>query len=166
LAVSNGDSILSAYWAYEAYKMTLVRDASYNYHRGLISISEFKSRMANNYVYDQINMGVTNFVIACFENYLKRLPTDLELGNSETMVNGQSARIFMRDGSSKGDFLNIITNIAGFYEGIVIDTYRHLLIRNPNSFEMGNYTQQLSNGSKSIKDLQRLICASEEYAGF
>jgi hypothetical protein len=166
LAVANGDSILSAYWSYEAYKMTLVRDASYSYHRGLISISEFKSRMANNYVYDQINMGVTNFVIACFENYLKRLPTDLEQSNSETMVNAQSARIFMRDGSSKGDFLNIMTSSAGFYEGLVIDTYRHLLTRSPNSIEMGNYTQQLSNGSKSIKDLQRLICASEEYAGF
>ncbi len=166
LAVSNGDSILSSYWAYEVLKMSQVRDASNAYHSGSISLNEYKRRMANNYVYDQINMGVTNFVIACFENYLKRLPTDLELSNSETMSNGQSARVFMRDGSSKNDFLNIISTISGFYEGLVVDSYRHLLNRNPNSLEMNAYTVNLSNGSKNIKDLQRMICASEEYAGF
>jgi acyl carrier protein len=166
LAVSNGDSILSSYWAYEVLKMTQVREASNSYHSGIISLNEYKRRMANNYLYDQINMGVTNFVIACFENYLKRLPTDLELSNSETMSNGQSARIFMRDGSSKNDFLNIITTISGFYEGLVVDSYRHLLNRSPNSVEMNAYTVNLSNGSKNIKDLQRMICSSEEYAGF
>jgi len=166
LAVSNGDSILSSYWAYEVLKMTQVRDASNAYHSGIISLNEYKRRMANNYLYDQINMGVTNFVIACFENYLKRLPTDLELSNSETMSNGQSARVFMRDGSSKNDFLNIITTISGFYEGLVVDSYRHLLNRSPNSVEMNAYTVNLSNGSKNIKDLQRMICSSEEYAGF
>ena len=166
LAVSNGDSILSSYWAYEVLKMTLVRDASNAYHSGTISINEYKKRLANNYYYDQINMGVTNFVIACFENYLKRLPTDLELSNSETMSNGQSARVFMRDGSSKNDFLNIITTVPGFYEGLVVDCYRHLLNRVPSSVEMNTYTLNLSNGSKSLKDLQRMICSSDEYAGF
>lgn len=166
LAVANGDSALSQFWANEVSKMILVRDASYNYHRGAISINEFKRRMANNYAYDNINMGTINFVIACFENYLKRLPTDQEQSNSETMVDGQSSRIFMRDGSSKGNFLDIMTTSAGFYEGLVIDTYLHLLSRRPNSIEMGWNTEDLSLGTKSIKDIQRNIAISKEYAGF
>jgi hypothetical protein len=166
LAIANGDSAISQYWAYEASKMVLVSDASYDFHRGVITINEYKKRMANCYAYDQINMGVTNFVISCFENYLKRSPTDQEQSNSETMVNGQSARIFMRDGSSRGDFLNIMTTSAGFYEGLVIDSYLHLLSRMPTSYEMSSLTEALSNGSKSIKDIQRILTATVEYTGF
>jgi hypothetical protein len=166
LAIANGDSAISQYWAYEASKMVLVSNASYDYHRGVITINEYKKRMANCYAYDQINMGVTNFVISCYENYLKRSPTDQEQSNSETMVNGQSARIFMRDGSSRGDFLNIMTTSAGFYEGLLIDSYLHLLSRMPTSYEMASLTEALSNGSKSIKDIQRILTATVEYTGF
>lgn len=166
LAVANGDSALSQFWAYEISKMTLVLTASGQYHGGQITLNEAKRRLANNYIYDQINMGTTNFVIACFENFLKRLPTELEQSNSETMVNGQSARIFMRDGSTKGDFLAIMTSTSGFYEGVVIDTYLHLLARLPNSTEMGWNTADLENNAIDVNDLIRNVAISEEYAGF
>jgi hypothetical protein len=166
LAISNGDSALSQYWAYEIYKATELRDASWEYHSGQISINEYKRRMANNYGYDQINMGAENFVIACFENFLKRLPTDQEEIAGETMYDGQPARVFMRDGSTKGDFLDIMTTTTGFYEGLVIDTYLHLLLRMPNSIEMGWNTTALENGEIDIKVLQHNLAISEEYAGF
>ncbi len=166
LAVADGDSALSQYWGYEIYKATELREASWLYHSNQISINEYKRRMANNYGYDQINMGGENFVIACFENFLKRLPTDEEELAGERMYDGQSARIFMRDGSTKGDFLDIITSTTGFYEGLVIDTYLHLLLRRPNSIEMGWNTADLENGLMDIKTLQHNLAISEEYAGF
>lgn len=166
LAIANGDSTLSQFWSYEIGKLTLVRSASDEYHAGQISLNEAKRRLAHNYIYDQINMGTTNFVIACFENFLKRMPTDIELSNSETMVNGLAARIFMVDGSTKGNFLTIMTSTSGFYEGLVIDTYLHLLSRNPNSIEMGYNTQYLENGNINVKDLIRNVAITEEYVGF
>ena len=94
------------------------------------------------------------------------MSTDIELSNSETMVNGLAARIFMVDGSTKGNFLTIMTSTSGFYEGLVIDTYLHLLSRNPNSIEMGYNTQYLENGNINVKDLIRNVAITEEYVGF
>lgn len=166
LAISNSDSALSQYWGYEISKATALREASFEYHNGLISINEYKRRMANNYAYDQINMGGENFVIACFENFLKRLPTDQEEIAGETMYDGQPARVFLRDGSTKGDFLDIITTTTGFYEGLVIDTYLQMFLRMPTSAEMGWSTIALENGDIDIKMLQHNLAISEEYAGF
>ena len=115
-------------------------DAKTDYESGSITVNEFMQRVCYNYFYDQINMGSENFVLSCFENFLKRFPTDEELVSAITMVDGFSSQLLFRDGSTKKDFVEIITSDPGFYEGLTIDIYQQLLARNPDSEEMNDAT--------------------------
>ncbi|MEM7035683.1 MAG: hypothetical protein AAF570_01815, partial [Bacteroidota bacterium] len=93
-------------------------------------------RMSHNYFYDQINMGTQNFVIAMFQNFLLRYPTDAELEAAEQMVDGFSATVFLETGQSKLDFLDIFFQTADFYEGQVREVFNRLLFRVPDTEEM------------------------------
>lgn len=52
------------------------------------------------------------------------------------MVSGNSAQVFFQDGNNQNGFINIIMNTAEFYQGLSIDIYNQLLVRQPDSQEM------------------------------
>lgn len=165
-AYAGGNTQLAQLFGYEISKMQRLANAKQQYAARQIGINAYMAALIHNYAYDEINMGSLNFVFACFENLLKRQPSQQEQTAGVAMVNGNSAHLFLRDGLSKGDFVDIITTSAGFYEGLVIDCYRQLLARMPSSAEMGTWTIALQNGSKSYQDLQRALAITDEYAGF
>jgi hypothetical protein len=164
-AIQAGDQVLANALLMEIDRFQLVLDASTEYADGLISINELMRRIADNPVYDEINMGSENFVIACFENFFKRSPTEAELPAAVTMVDGFSSQLLLSDGISKDDFLEIILHNPEFYQGLAIDIYQQLLSRLPDSIEMGLATTLLTE-TGTYQELQRQLMISEEYVGF
>lgn len=164
-ALYNGDTLLANYYMYEIDRYDALNKIEEEYKSGTIGMPEAMSRIAYNLVYEEINMGSENFVLACFENFLKRYPTENELGAAVLMVDGFPAQLLLSDGSSKTDFLSVVTQNTEFLQGLTIDIYRSLLSRLPDSPEMGAATALLQNGS-SYQAIQLQVLISAEYAGF
>lgn len=143
-----------------------LQNAKEDYQQGAITVNEYMIRLADNFFYDEINMGVENFVLACFENFFKRLPTEDELEEAKTMVRGFPAQLLFEDGATRAKFLEIMTTNAEFYQGLVIDNFLQLLARNPSSVEMGENTTLLNDGTLNYQSLQKEIIKSQEYRGF
>lgn len=158
-----GQMQLAQLTAYEKLKLERANSALYEYRTGQISINAYFARLIHNYIYDQINMGSENFVVACFEGLFHRLPTLQEKTAGVTMTNGFPAQLLLRDGTTKGDFVQIVTQVDAFYEGLSVYIYRQLLARSPSSVEMGAATTALKNDSKTYKDVQADVAASDEY---
>ena len=128
----------------------------------LIGIIEVHRRVINNPYYDNINMGTENFVVATFQHFLFRYPTNVELSESSKMVDGLPASLFFQAGSSKEDFLEIFFDSDDYFEGQVINLFRKYLFRTPDNQEllpiMNSYQQDLL-----YLDMQKQILASDEY---
>jgi hypothetical protein len=149
----------------ELDKLNALMNARWNLKDGTIDINQFYGIYVQNDIYDQINMGTENFVKACFENLLKRSATAGELADGENMVDGVSATLFLQNGNSKGEFVDIMTHNDEFYQGLVIEYYKTLMLRNPTSDEIAVHAQELKT-TGDYKALQKLLVTSKEYAGF
>jgi hypothetical protein len=110
-------------------------------------------------------MGSENFAISCFENLLKRYPTDAELNNSVTMIDGQPSQVLLAGGNSKLDFANIIVESSDFHSGLIIDAFQQLLLRKPSSEELSTATVRFVNEKDYAQELVLLVI-TDEYAGF
>jgi len=142
-----------------------LRNLQSDYQNGNITINRFMRVICTNSYYDEINMGAENFALSCFENFLKRNPTDAELIASVEMVDGNPSQVFLNDGSSKEDFIQIVTTIPEFYQGLAIDAYNQLLVREPTSQEMTEAILILED-TQDFQAVQRIVLKSDEYAGF
>lgn len=160
-----GDYAFAQYLQIEIDKLNDLLNARVEYENQEITVNEFMQRLCYNYFYDEINMGSENFVLSCFENFLKRFPTELEKAAAITMVDGFSSQLLLRDGSTKKDFIEIITTNPGFDEGLTFDIYQQLLARNPDSEEMNDATLDLTE-SQDYQAIQQKVMVSVEYAGF
>lgn len=160
-----GLDVEALYYTIENEKLILLSTAHVELFNGSIFIDEYFKRFINNYFYDMVNMGSENFVVSCFQNLFHRYPTDDELLDGVAMVDGATSQIFLQDGSSKADFIDIIVHTPEFYQGQTIEVFTSLLARDPNSEEMDLYGQEMleTNHFNSVK-IKLLI--SEEYAGF
>lgn len=164
-AIQNGNNALVQLYNFELDLMYALRDARVDYQNGGITINEFMTRMTLNQFYEEINMGAENYVLSCFENFLKRTPTDAQLLASVEMVSGNPAQVFFQDGNNQNDFINIIMNTAEFYQGLSIDIYNQLLVRQPDSQEMVDAIF-IFDETQDYQSVQRLVMKSDEYAGF
>ncbi len=164
-AIQNGNNALVQLYNFELDLMYALRDARVDYQNGGITINEFMTRMTLNQFYEEINMGAENYVLSCFENFLKRTPTDAQLFASVEMVSGNPAQVFFQDGNNQNDFINIIMNTAEFYQGLSIDIYNQLLVRQPDSQEMVDAIF-IFDETQDYQSVQRLVMKSDEYAGF
>jgi hypothetical protein len=81
------------------------------------------------------------------------------------MVSGNPAQVFFQDGNNQNDFINIIMNTAEFYQGLSIDIYNQLLVRQPDSQEMVDAIF-IFDETQDYQFVQRLVMKSDEYAGF
>ncbi|MEL7530994.1 MAG: hypothetical protein AAFN10_06790 [Bacteroidota bacterium] len=125
---------------------------------------EMQRRMVNNLFYDQINMGSQNFVLAMFEYFLGRYPTEAELANSTAMVDGGTVIVFGKEGYDKQDFLDLFFDSDDYYEGQVINIYQDFLFREPNSQEMSQETVAYRQ-DQNYENLLKRILSTDEYLG-
>jgi hypothetical protein len=93
-----GLDVEALYYTIENEKLILLSTAHVELYEGSIFIDEYFKRFINNYFYDMVNMGSENFVISCFQNLFHRYPTDDELLDAVSMVDGASSQIFLQDG--------------------------------------------------------------------
>ena len=164
-AITAGNAQLAQYYQSGQIKLTALEQTINDYSIGLISIDQFFARLIDNPFFDNINMGSENFAIGCFEGLFNRLPTEAELNASIEMVNGFSAQLLLKDGNGKDDFIEIVTTVPEFYQGLTVDIYNQLLARNPDSEEMSEGTILLSS-TGDYTTVQKIVLVSDEYAGF
>jgi hypothetical protein len=133
---------------------------------GTISLSEFMSRMVYNSVYDVINMNTFNFVNATFDNLFWRFPTQSEFQAGFAMVEYATEETLLgQTGTSKVEYVDILTQSLEFYEGMIILVYQQLLSRRPNSAETAALLVDFSE-HQDIRLIQQAIMVTDEYAGF
>lgn len=159
-----GEVQLAQYLEYELQKLVDLVEADIDWAAGEITINEFYGRFCYNVIYDEINMGSENMVISCFENLFGRYPTDVELVNGVTMVDGISAVLLQQNGNSKTDFVQIVTHTPEFYLGRVYEQYQRLLTRQPTPIEEQNGSDLLAQ--EGLQAFQVSVLITDEYAGF
>lgn len=160
-----GDLFTSNLIQIELQKLTDLQSAYADYEAQKINVNGFMARMINNYFFDQINMGSENFVKASFEGLLFREPTSSELSRGINIVDGKSDQVLLADGTSKGDFVKIITSSQEFNQGIIIEAYTRFLLRKPTSAEIAQGMQSLTKNN-NVQDLYSSLLKTKEYAGF
>ena len=147
-------------------KLIALLHARSDLQNGAIDIGQFFARMVDNNIYDVINMNTFNFVNATFDNLYWRYPTDAEFNAGFKMVEYNSEEtLFGQTGSSKDDYVQIVTGNAELYEGLIIWAYRQLLSREPATAE----TAALLSGFFTARDfplVQQTIMVTDEYANF
>lgn len=148
----------------EKTKLEDLKKSVTDLNSGAISVIGLHKRCANNYFYDQINMGTENFVVSMFQNFLYRYPTDDELAQSKQIVDGFEGVVFLHTGHVKDDFLTIFFGCNNYFEGQVRDLYLKYLFREPTSVEMSDKATIYKN-SLDYKALQKAILSTDEYAG-
>ena len=129
-----------------------------------IDVMEVHRRMVDNPVYNDINMGIENYIVSMSQNFLHRYPTNSELGNATLMIDGEQSYCFGGNGDSKSDFNNLFFNHDGYFEGQVVTNYNKLLYRNPNSSEASE-SAYLYKQNRNFKELQKSILISNEFIG-
>lgn len=165
------DSLLGNWNSYQIKlakmaKMQNVIDSEYWYHDDSIGISDMMGYMIDNAVYDDINMNSFNYINASFNDLFFRFPTQEEYDNAYLMVEfNQSGLLFQASGSSKSDYVGILSNSREFYEGMVRWAYITLLARDPSTIEVATLMDDFFV-DHDLQKVQRLIMVSDEYANF
>lgn len=133
---------------------------------GTISFRELFAAIIDNPTYDRINMNTFNFVRATFDQLLWRLPSQQEYDVAFEMIeNGIAGEIFGQKGTNKDDYISILINSWGMYEGMVIWAFQNYLQRPPESDELYSLLAEYTNG-KTIDFVLEKILATDEYANF
>ncbi len=149
---------------YEIDRMIKMKEAYPEFTIGAIGVDELQRRMCNNYIYDQINMGSANFVISTFQHLINRNPTAAEQTSGVSMVDGSNAIIFLEAGTTKTDYLTILTESDNYFEAQVVFMYQKYLNRAPVTQEMSAGTLKYSStGDYTL--VQKDILSTDEFIG-
>ena len=154
----------SIYVANELERMLTFQNSLTAFYLGTTTITELYRAMANNIFFDEINMGTENFVVAMFQHFLLRYPTDSELESAKDMVDDKNATLFFETGNGKNDFLDIFFTSNEYFTGQTNILFNRYLFRNPSSEESVNYSLDYIN-TGDYKSLQKRILSSEEFIG-
>ena len=165
LFIPNGDSLKTHIVLMEMVRLENLMVAKNDYKNDLISINEFIRRLIMNNIYDEINMGTENFVLATFENLFHRFPTANEKTAAESIVDGQPDILFLQSGNSKLDFSYIVTSCDEFYQGVIIDLFNIYMLREPTTQEVLEVIDEFKQ-TGNISNIQLNLLTSNEYAGF
>lgn len=147
----------------EIIRMNALINAPYQYVNKQISVREMQRILANNFIYDQLNMGSVNFVNSIFSNYLNRYPTQAELQDAVSMVDGSNAAFFLHSGSSKDDFLNILFASGDYEEAAVIHLYQRYLNNNGNPVDVSKAALKFHN-TGDYEQIQKDILVTDAFA--
>ncbi len=145
--------------------LTVIRGRS-EFQSGQITYDRLFARCVNNSIYDKINMNTVNFVNATFDNLLWRYPTKSELLEGFNMIEyNLPATLFGKLGTSKDDYVEILTNSREMFEGLIIWSYQQLVARRPSSEEAGLLLPDFAS-HRDIRLIQQKILITDEYANF
>ena len=164
LLLTTASDFDSIYILNELERMLVFQHALPALNAGTITNTELYKRMVNNNFFDEINMGTENFVVAMFQSFLLRYPTEAEVENSSDMVNDRNATVFFETGNGKDDFINIFFTSDEYYTGQTDILFNRYLFRNPTSEESVNYSLDYLN-SDDYKELQKRILSTNEFIG-
>ena len=156
--------LYSIYVANELERMLTFQNSLTAFYLGTTTITELYRAMANNIFFDEINMGTENFVVAMFQHFLLRYPTDSELESAKDMVDDKNATLFFETGNGKNDFLDIFFTSNEYFTGQTNILFNRYLFRNPSSEESVNYSLDYIN-TGDYKSLQKRILSSDEFIG-
>jgi len=131
---------------------------------GQLSIQGMHRICINNYFFDQLNMGSLNFVIATYQLFLLRNPTEFEKTEGVKIIDGFTGILFLQEASSKNEYLDIFLNSNDYAEGQVKQMFNRFLFRSPNTEESVYFTQLLKQ-NLDFKILLVNLLKSDEYAG-
>ena len=82
------------------------------------------------------------------------------------MVEDNTSGVLMGQvGTNRGDFIRIMTEGQAFYQGMIIWTFKTLLLRDPTPNEISYYMASYVT-DKDFEKLQRAIMSTDEYANF
>ena len=154
----------SIYVANELERMLTFQNSLTAFYLGTTTITELYRAMANNIFFDEINMGTENFVVAMFQHFLSRYPTDSELESAKDMVDDKNATLFFETGNGKNDFLDIFFTSNEYFTVQTNILFNRYLFRNPSSEESVNYSFDYIN-TGDYKSLQKRILSSDEFIG-
>jgi hypothetical protein len=160
----NATGFDSIYIAYEFERLSVLKQALPELNAEIIMSTELHKRMTNNIFFDEINMGTENFVVAMFQNFLLRYPTQAEVENAKLMVNDGNATVFFQTGNGKDDFINIFFASDEYFTGQTNMLFNRYLFRDPTSEESVNYSLDFIN-SQDYKLLQRRILSTNDFIG-
>jgi hypothetical protein len=149
---------------YELNRLEEYKDIPERFLNNQLTIQGMHRICANNYFFDQINMGSLNFVIATYQLFLLRNPTEFEKTEGVKIVDGFTGVLFLQEANSKDDFLDVFLNSTDYAEGQVKQMFNRFLFRSPNTEESAFYTQMLKQNF-DFKNLLVNILKSDEYAG-
>jgi predicted ABC-type exoprotein transport system permease subunit len=105
-----------------------------------------------------------NFVIATYQLFLLRNPTEFEKTEGVKIVDGFTGVLFLQEANSKDQYLDIFLNSTDYAEGQVKQMFNRFLFRSPNTEESVFYTQILKQ-NLDFKNLLVNILKTNEYAG-
>ncbi|OWY22249.1 hypothetical protein C7N43_02225 [Sphingobacteriales bacterium UPWRP_1] len=168
LLVAQGDTSSADYFGLlEAIEdLNRLISADTLYEQGNIDVIEFSRRMADNAVYDKINMNAFNFVNATFNDFYHRFPTQNEFTRGYAMVEyNDTAQLFGQTGFSKNTYLHIMVSSPEMYEGMIIWAYQTLLARKPTTQEVYTLLPRFTT-DRNFKDVQKAIIRTDEYGHF
>lgn len=164
-ALANNNIFLATLYQIEIDNLNFIWSSIADFKNGSRNVNDLYASLINNYLYDEINMGDQNFVIATFEHLFLRYPTNEELNKSLLMLKGTPTRLLEMDGTSRQDFVNIMTSVRAFYEGLTFKMYRSYLARNPTGIESQNAVNGLMSDNDYRKAIRNILITNE-YAGF
>lgn len=143
-----------------------VLNSAGDYRFGIIEINDMFARMANNPVYDQINMNTFNFINASFDDFFYRFPTQEEFDIAyEIIQNNEAGFLFGKYAGNKAQYCQVLSQSDEFYVGLIIWTYNAILSRDPNAQEINNLFDKLRD-TRDFQWLQYTLASSDEYANF
>lgn len=148
----------------EITRLDLLMKVNTDMAAGTLDYKGMLKRSVYNYFYDQINMGTENFVVSTFQNFLFRYPSDQELLSGKTMVDGNTATLFLQIGNTRQDYVDIFFDSNDFYEGQVRLMFGRYLFRQPTSAEAAFYAA-IYKDSGNFAELQKAFFSLDEYAG-
>ncbi|MGB3948404.1 MAG: hypothetical protein WBM13_10490 [Bacteroidia bacterium] len=148
----------------EIVRLNALKNIPADLNNGTLTTIGLHRRLINNYFYDQINMGTENFVVSTFQHFMDRYPTDNELQQGKNMVDGLNSIIFLQQGTTKDDYMDIFLNTDNYFESQVRELYVRYLFRQPSSAEMTQLGASYKT-SLNYKALQKSILSSDEYVG-
>lgn len=149
---------------FEIGRMQLLKTIPADLNNGTLNIIGMHKRLINNYFYDQINMGSENFVVSSFQHFMDRYPTSSELKQGVRMTDGLSAVLFLLQGNTKDQYIDILLNTDNYFESQVRELYLRYLFRQPTSVEMTTHASAYKS-DLDYKKLQKTILSLDEYAG-
>jgi hypothetical protein len=131
-----------------------------------IGYSEMVACMINNPIYDGINMNSFNYVIASFDDVLRRNPTQDEFTRAYQIIDkNEPQEIFGVWAANKNEYAQALTQTDGFFEAQIRWSYFLLVQREPLTKELNQILQPYLQ-NRRIEDVQRAIAITDEYAQF